>query len=137
MPTTEKEKWPAHVGRKAPSTTRMPPGLLFDIPEDVDAARDGLIAFAANAVIPPSGCGRGTLCKSNYCNLRCLYQASGRLPPEALAIISDVRAALAKADFYHVHHADLVGGGLVLYRPSAAHAASTRDLNTRRSSRTG
>jgi hypothetical protein len=72
----------------------MSSAIAFDIPEDIRAARDGLLAFAHKEVIP-----RFERHKDQFEDQRRLYHESGRLSDPALAIIREVRIASSKAGF--------------------------------------
>ena len=84
----------------------MSSAIAFDIPEDIRAARDGLLAFARDEVLP-----RHARHHALFEDHRKLYHESGRLSDAALAVIREVRMASAKAGFYQMCTPTSLGGG--------------------------
>ena len=84
----------------------MSSAIAFDIPEDIRAARDGLLAFAREEVLP-----RHQKHRDLFEDHRQLYDDSGRLSDAALAVIGEVRMASAKAGFYQMCTPVSLGGG--------------------------
>ncbi len=80
--------------------------IAFDLPDDVRDARDGLIAFARNEVLPRHAAHRALLE-----NPRLLYRDDGRYSDAALELIGDVRRAAADAGFYSMCVPESLGGG--------------------------
>ena len=82
--------------------------IAIDLPEDVIAARDGIVAFAVQEVIP-----RHEAHRSLFEDPRALYAESGRFSQAAIDIIREIRTASAAAGFYHMCvPEDLGGAGL-------------------------
>ena len=84
----------------------MSSAIAFDIPEDIRAARDGLLAFARDEVIP-----RFERNKDLLENQRRFYHESGRPSDEVVALIREVRMASSKAGFYQMCTPESLGGG--------------------------
>ncbi|MCP5182058.1 MAG: acyl-CoA dehydrogenase family protein [Pseudomonadales bacterium] len=82
------------------------PAIAFDLPADVTAARDGLLAFADQEILP-----RHARHKPLFDNPRRLYREDGRFSDELLAIIREVRTAAASAGFYPMCVPEALGGG--------------------------
>jgi len=80
--------------------------IAFEIPDDVRAARDGLISFVNKEVTS-----RYERNREIFTDQRRLYHESGRTSEEALAIIRDVRVASSKAGFYQMCTPRGLGGG--------------------------
>jgi alkylation response protein AidB-like acyl-CoA dehydrogenase len=80
--------------------------IAFEIPEDIATARDGLLDFAKAEILP-----RHAKNRELFEDHRRYYAESGRLSDEALAIISEVRMASAKAGFYQMCVPEHLGGG--------------------------
>jgi alkylation response protein AidB-like acyl-CoA dehydrogenase len=84
----------------------MSSAIAFDIPEDIRAARDGLLAFARDEVLT-----RHARHRDLFEDHRKFYHESGRLSDAALAVIREVRMASAKAGFYQMCTPVSLGGG--------------------------
>jgi alkylation response protein AidB-like acyl-CoA dehydrogenase len=80
--------------------------IAIELPEDVKAARDGIVAFAEQEVIP-----RHEENRSLFENPRRLYREDGRFSDELLALIREVRTASAAAGFYQMCVPESLGGG--------------------------
>jgi len=80
--------------------------IAFDLPDDVASARDGLVAFAKQEVIP-----RHVDNQTFFENPRELYREDGALSDRAVDLINEVRTASAKAGFYHMCVPEPLGGG--------------------------
>ena len=80
--------------------------VAIDLPEDVVAARDGILAFADQEIIP-----RHRANATLFENPRALYREDGRFSEELLALISEVRTASAGAGFYQMCVPEALGGG--------------------------
>lgn len=76
------------------------------LPEEVTAARDGIVAFAEQEVIP-----RHARHRDLFENPRALYREDGRFSDELLGLIREVRSASAKAGFYQMCVPESLGGG--------------------------
>ena len=68
--------------------------IATELPEDVRAARDGVLAFVDKEVIP-----RHADHKAFFEDPRALYCEDGRFSPRLVAIINEVRQASAAAGF--------------------------------------
>jgi len=80
--------------------------IALDLPEDVLAARDGILAFVDQEVIP-----RHEANRELFENPRAAYREDGRLSDELIQLIGEVRTASAKAGFYQMCVPELLGGG--------------------------
>ncbi|MGE3463740.1 MAG: acyl-CoA dehydrogenase family protein, partial [Pseudomonadales bacterium] len=80
--------------------------IAFDLPADVIAAREGLIAFADREVIP-----RHAQHRALFENPRRLYREDGRFSDELIALIREVRTASARAGYYQMCVPTALGGG--------------------------
>lgn len=80
--------------------------IAFPLPEDVAAARDGLVAFAREEVLPRHDANRAL-----FEDPRKLYREDGRLSDETIALIREVRAKSAAAGFYGMCVPESLGGG--------------------------
>jgi hypothetical protein len=110
MSTTEEGH--AHVGRKTPPPTvdngKASPPALFSTSRRCWRRKGRPNRVRGQRVIRPS-----IAAEALFVSQRCLDQESGRLSPEVLAIIGEVRAASAKAGFYQMCTASgVVGCGL-------------------------
>jgi len=82
--------------------------IAIELPTDIRAARDGIVAFANQEILP-----RHEANQDLFENPRRLYREDGRFSDELNALISEVRTASAAAGFYHMCvPEDLGGGGL-------------------------
>ncbi len=82
--------------------------IATPLPEEVAAARDGIVAFAEQEVLP-----RHAEHRALFENPRALYDESGRFSAELIALIGEVRQASARAGFYQMCvPVELGGGGL-------------------------
>ncbi|HEY5647846.1 MAG TPA: acyl-CoA dehydrogenase [Pseudomonadales bacterium] len=80
--------------------------IAFDLPEEVAAARDGLIAFADQEVIP-----RHERHRALFEDPRRLYREDGRFSDALIELIREVRMAAAGAGFYQMCVPEALGGG--------------------------
>ena len=80
--------------------------IAADLPEDVAAARDGIIAFADQEVLP-----RHQAQRNLFDNPRALYREDGRFSDELIGLIREVRSASAAAGFYQMCVPEALGGG--------------------------
>lgn len=80
--------------------------IASDLPDDIAAARDGILAFAKTEVIP-----RHEKHRSLFEDPRRLYRADGRLGDEAVELVREVRTASSKAGFYQMCVPEGLGGG--------------------------
>ena len=80
--------------------------IALDIPQDIAAARDGLLAFADQEIIP-----RHQANTALFENPRALYREDGRFSDALLALIREVRTASARAGFYQMCVPEALGGG--------------------------
>ncbi len=82
--------------------------IAVDLPDDVISARDGLIAFVDQEVIP-----RHRQHQAFFDDPRQLYREDGRFSDDLLTLIEQVRTASAQAGYYHMCvPAHLGGAGL-------------------------
>lgn len=79
--------------------------IAVDLPEDVRSARDGLIAFVDQEVIP-----RHRQHKALFDDARQLYREDGRFSDDLLTLIEQVRTASARAGYYHMCVPEHLGG---------------------------
>ncbi len=80
--------------------------IAFELPEEIDAVRDGLIAFARAEILT-----RHEQKRALFENPRQLYQDDGRLGGEVLGLVSEVRRAAAEAGYYSMCVPEALGGG--------------------------
>ena len=80
--------------------------IAIDLPADVTAARDGIVAFAEQEVLP-----RHERHKALFEDPRKLYREDGRFSDALLALIREVRTASAEAGFYQMCVPESLGGG--------------------------
>lgn len=80
--------------------------IAFDLPGDVTVARDGLLAFADQEVVP-----RHEQHRSLFEDPRRLYREDGRFSDELLVLIGEVRTAAARAGYYQMCVPEALGGG--------------------------
>ena len=80
--------------------------IAVPLPDDVAAARDGLLAFAEREVIP-----RHEQNKAFFEDPRTMFEVDGRFSPLLLTLIREVRTASAKAGFFHMCVPEALGGG--------------------------
>ncbi len=80
--------------------------IAFELPDEVKSARDGILAFAKQEVLP-----RHERNKAFFEDPRKLYQEDGALSDEAVGLIREVRTASSKAGFYHMCVPEALGGG--------------------------
>ena len=79
--------------------------IAIDLPEDVISARDGLIAFVDQEVIP-----RHQEHQALFDDPRRLYREDGRFSDDLLELIEQVRTASARAGYYHMCVPEHLGG---------------------------
>ncbi len=80
--------------------------IAFEVPDEVTAARDGIVEFARREVLP-----RHEAHREFFENPRDLYREDGRLSDRALGLIREVRQAASRADFYQMCVPTSLGGG--------------------------
>ncbi len=80
--------------------------IATELPEDIVAAREGLIAFAEQEVLPRHAANRAL-----FENPRALYREDGRFSDELIGLIGEVRQASARAGFYQMCTPEELGGG--------------------------
>jgi acyl-CoA dehydrogenase len=80
--------------------------IAVPLPDDVAAARDGLLAFAEREVIP-----RHEQNKAFFEDPRTMFEVDGRFSPRLLTLIREVRTASAEAGFFHMCVPEALGGG--------------------------
>ena len=80
--------------------------IATPLPEEVAAARDGLLAFAEQEVMP-----RHQQNKAFFEDPREMFEADGRFSQRLLTLIREVRTASAKAGFFHMCVPEALGGG--------------------------
>jgi len=82
------------------------PAIAQALPEDVIAARDGILAFVEQEVIP-----RHEANQALFENPRALYDDDGRFSTPLRRLINEVRSASAQAGFYQMCVPEHLGGG--------------------------
>jgi acyl-CoA dehydrogenase len=80
--------------------------IAIDLPADVLAARDGIVAFAQKEVVP-----RHEAHRALFEDPRALYREDGRFSSDLLRLIREVRTASARAGFYQMCVPEALGGG--------------------------
>lgn len=80
--------------------------VAFDLPEEVIAARDGILAFVEQEVIP-----RHQAHAHLFDDPRALYREDGRFSDALIELIGEVRTASAEAGFYQMCVPEALGGG--------------------------
>ncbi|MDA0791403.1 MAG: acyl-CoA dehydrogenase family protein [Proteobacteria bacterium] len=80
--------------------------IATELPEDVQMARDGLLAFVRQEVIP-----RHDDHRTLFEDPRRVYDENGRFSSEVITLINEVRTASARAGFYHMCAPTSLGGG--------------------------
>ena len=80
--------------------------IALELPEEIEAIRDGLVAFARAEVLP-----RHERNRALFENPRRLYREDGRLGDEVLALIREVRMAAAEAGYFTMCVPEALGGG--------------------------
>ena len=93
------------------SNARVSKGIIMsaiaiELPEDVVSARDGILAFAEQEVMPRHEANRAL-----FENPRALYREDGRFSDALLALIREVRTVSAEAGFYQMCVPESLGGG--------------------------
>jgi len=79
--------------------------IAIDLPEEITAARDGIVAFAEHEVIP-----RHVENRALFEDPRTLYREDGRFSDAAIELIREVRMASAEAGFYQMCAPEALGG---------------------------
>lgn len=80
--------------------------IAVPLPDVVCAARDGILAFAEQEVIP-----RHQRHRALFENPRALYREDGRFSDELLTLIREVRTASAAAGYFQMCVPESLGGG--------------------------
>ena len=80
--------------------------IALELPDDVAAARDGIIAFANQEVLP-----RHAEHRALFEDPRSLYRDDGRFADELVTLIREVRTASAQAGFLQMCTPEALGGG--------------------------
>jgi len=80
--------------------------IAFELPQEVVAARDGLLAFAEQEVVL-----RHERHRALFEDPRRLYREDGRFSDELIALIREVRTAAARAGFFQMCVPEALGGG--------------------------
>jgi acyl-CoA dehydrogenase len=80
--------------------------IAIDLPDEVVAARDGIIAFADQEVLP-----RHEQNRALFDDSRRLYEEDGNYSEPLEALIDEVRRAAAAAGFYQMCVPEALGGG--------------------------
>ena len=81
------------------------PAIAVDLPDDLQAVREGLAAFAEAEVIPRHEANRDL-----FENPRLLYNEDGRFSDRLLKLITEVRSASADSGFYTMCVPEELGG---------------------------
>jgi acyl-CoA dehydrogenase len=79
--------------------------IAAELPEDVRSARDGILAFADQEVLPRHAANRAL-----FENPRALYREDGRFSDRLVDLIREVRTSSAQAGFYHMCVPQALGG---------------------------
>ncbi len=82
------------------------PAIAIETPEDVAAARDGILAFAEQEILP-----RHAKHQALFDNPRALYEEDGRFSAALQDLIGEVRQTSAEAGFYQMCVPEALGGG--------------------------
>ena len=80
--------------------------IAKELPEEVQIARDGILAFAEQEVIA-----RHNANKAFFEDPRRLYEEDGRFSDELIELINDVRMESSKSGFYQMCVPESLGGG--------------------------
>jgi alkylation response protein AidB-like acyl-CoA dehydrogenase len=80
--------------------------IAIELPTEVVAARDGILAFAEKEVLPRHESNRAL-----FENPRALYQEDGRFSDDLIELINQVRQSSAAAGFYQMCVPESLGGG--------------------------
>jgi acyl-CoA dehydrogenase len=80
--------------------------IAFDLPADVAAARDGLVAFAKAEILPRQDANRDL-----FEDHRLYYDETGRPSARVRQLIGEVRQAASRAGFYQMCVPEALGGG--------------------------
>jgi acyl-CoA dehydrogenase len=80
--------------------------IAMSLPEDVAAARDGLLSFARAEILP-----RHEKHRALFENPRALYGEDGRFSDELIGLIREVRTTSAAAGYYQMCVPEALGGG--------------------------
>ncbi len=80
--------------------------IALELPEEIEAIRDGLVAFARAEVLP-----RHEANRELFENPRRLYREDWRLGDEALGLVAEVRMAAAEAGYFTMCVPETLGGG--------------------------
>ena len=80
--------------------------LAIDLPEDVSAARDGILKFAEQEILP-----RHAEYQAFFEDPRAMYEEDGKFSETLQSLIRDVRESSAKAGFYQMCVPEALGGG--------------------------
>src|SRR5512139_485160 len=80
--------------------------IAMSLPEEVAAARDGLLAFARQEILP-----RHAKHRALFDNPRALYRDDGRFSDELIGLIREVRTASSSAGYYQMCVPEALGGG--------------------------
>jgi alkylation response protein AidB-like acyl-CoA dehydrogenase len=80
--------------------------IAIELPEDVRMARDGILAFAEQEILP-----RHAKHQAFFENPRALYDEDGRFSDDLQELISEVRQTSSEAGFYQMCVPEALGGG--------------------------
>lgn len=80
--------------------------VAFELPDEIRDARDGILAFAKQEVMP-----RHAENVAFFEDPRAVHRESGALSEKAVELIGEVRTASAEAGFYHMCVPEALGGG--------------------------
>ncbi len=80
--------------------------IATPLPDDIAAARDGLLAFARQEILP-----RHAKHHALFENPRALYREDGRFSDELIGLIREVRTASSAAGYYQMCVPEALGGG--------------------------
>lgn len=84
----------------------MSDAIAIDLPADVAAARDGLVAFAKAEILPRQAANRDL-----FEDHRLYYDETGRPSARVRQLIGEVRQAASRAGFYQMCVPEALGGG--------------------------
>jgi len=97
---------PARPSKKRERTQRpMNSSIAFDIPEDIQAVRDGVAAFLKAEIAP-----RHDRHRTLLTDMRQTYEPDGRFTHPVTDLLREVRMASAKAGFYNMCVPESLGG---------------------------
>jgi alkylation response protein AidB-like acyl-CoA dehydrogenase len=79
--------------------------IAIQLPDEVIAARDGIVSFAEHEVLP-----RHAKNRALFDDQRAIYREDGRFSDAVMGLIREVRMASAEAGFFHMCVPEALGG---------------------------